>query len=430
MARPEVTYESVERGVQKVIRTYDDGRVVTKFRIKYADARGKVQFKTVDSHRVKDARDALIEAKASVMKGQHVSPRDASARFIDVAREWLEVKQPDLKPRTYESYEWTVDKKLVPLHDVRMKNLDYRAVSTFRANLSKPKVNGDRPAPSSVKRTMLVPHGICEHARKRKLILENPCADLDKVKARKPQKKMPSTEQVEALISRLSLPTPPRQDSWGRMLKERPADRRWALLVETAAYTGLRAGELAGLQARDIRGDQLSVVRTVIDLPGKYEAGGGLRLDTPKSEASARTIKIHDQILERRLRKHCANLKPRDFVFGDHDDEGKPRPLNHGNFYKRVIKPAADELHIEMTFHGLRHHCASFLIDLGMSPVDVAAYLGHESAAFTLRTYAHLFKEASRDYSKEFSKRRAAARGEEVSDNVVQLRRSGKRKPF
>lgn len=70
-----------------------------------------------------------------------------------------------------------------------------------------------------------------------------------------------------------------------------------------------------------------------------------------------------------------------------------------------------------MTFHGLRHHYASLLIDLGLSPVEVAAQLGHESAAFTLRTYAHLFKKDTTDVGDAISRRRAAARvaGEQVT---------------
>lgn len=308
-----------------------------------------------------------------------------------------------------------------PLHDVRISDLDYDQVARFRASLSRPKANGDRPAPSSIKRTMQVLSQICDYARKRRLIVENPCQDLDVIKSRKPKMTMPSTEDVERLIARLSLPTPPREDSRGRQLQERPVDPRWPLLVETAAYTGLRAGELAGLQARDLNffSNAIEVKRTVVTVKG------GLRLDTPKSEAGNRTVSGIDPDLMKRLQAHCSALGPRDFVFGSRDENGKPRPMHHGNVYRRVIKPAADELGIEMTFHGLRHHYASLLIDLGLSPVEVAAQLGHESAAFTLRTYAHLFQKDTRDVGDAIAQRRAAARGED--SNVTRIR---SRKPF
>jgi integrase len=261
---------------------------------------------------------------------------------------------------------------------------------------------------------MLVLNLICEYARKRKLIVENPCADLDAIKSRKPTQKMPTTENVERLIARLSSPTPERLDSKRRTVKARPADPRWPLLVETAAYTGLRAGELAGLQVRDLNyfTRSIRVERTVIALYGKNQAGSGLRIDTPKSEAGVRSVGNLDADLIERLRMHCAAKDPRDFVFGDRDPDGKPRPMHHGNVYRRVIKPAADELGIDMTFHGLRHHAGSLWLDLGMSIVEIAARLGHSSAAFTLRTYAHELRDDSTDYGEAIRERRAAAREE------------------
>jgi integrase len=308
-----------------------------------------------------------------------------------------------------------------------MRDLDYDRVSRFRASLSKPKANGDRPAPSSIKRTMLVLNLVCEYARKRKLIVENPCADLDPIKSRKPVQKMPNTEDVERLIARLSSPTPGRRHPEGLTLKARPADPRWPLLVETAAYTGLRAGELAGLQVRDLNffNGSLRVERTVVALYGKDQPDSGLRIDTPKSEAGVRTIEGIDTELMERLRAHCTDKSQRDFLFGDRDEAGNPRPMHHGNIYRRVIKPAADELGIDMTFHGLRHHAGSLWLDLGMSIVEVAARLGHSSAAFTLRTYTHELRHDSTDYAQAIRERRAGARGE-----TPKVRRLRSKKPF
>lgn len=421
MARGKPDYEAVERGIQKITRAYPDGRVVIKYRIKYANQRGIVEYRTIDSHRIKDARDALAEARAAVKNKRHVAIQDGRVRFLDVASQWLDVKEPDWKPRTYHSCRWTVESKLAPLHDIRMNDLTYDRVSKFRAKLKRPNKRGDRPAPSSIKRTMWVLHAICEHARKRRLIIENPCADLDKDKGGKPVLKMPSTEDVERLITHLARPLPERQDSKGRTLKTRPADPRYALLVETAAYTGLRAGELAGLQVRDLNffNRSISVSRTVIALPGE-----GLLLDTPKSEAGTRTVPGLDVELLARLRAHCANLSPRDYVFGSRDTDGNARPLHHGNFYRRIVRPAAEQLGITMTFHGLRHHYASLLIDLGLSPVEVAAQLGHESAAFTLRTYAHLFHRESTDMGDAIGQRRAAARGQDGTVTALRPRKA------
>jgi integrase len=47
-----------------------------------------------------------------------------------------------------------------------------------------------------------------------------------------------------------------------------------------------------------------------------------------------------------------------------------------------------------VTFHALRHTFASMLIGRGEDPVFVADQLGHSKPAFTLNTYAHLFRAA------------------------------------
>lgn len=416
MPRSEVRYEPVERGIQRVIRAAHDGREVVKHRIKYADANGEIQFRTIHSHRVKDAREALAEARESVRKGEHVSERALRTRFLDVANRWFESHRGDWKPRTERSYRWTIDSKLAPLHSVQLRNLTYGRVRDFRAQLAAAGL-----APSSQKRTMLVLHAICEDARKRKLLAQNPCSDLPKFKQRRPVKHVPTLQQVEALIDRLDSPTP--DDVW-------TYDARWSLVVQTAAYTGLRAGELTGLQVRDFDPFRrsLAVERTVIELPGRFEDGGGLRIGTPKTESSRRLVTGLDDELCERLRLHSSRLSPRDFLFGDRGPDGKPRPLNHGNFYKRVVKRACDELGIDMTFHDLRHFYASLLIDLGYNVVEVQSRLGHSSAAFTLNTYAHLFKEETTDVGGRIAEIRLAAR--ETPDNVARLPRRKGAPPF
>ncbi len=43
-----------------------------------------------------------------------------------------------------------------------------------------------------------------------------------------------------------------------------------------------------------------------------------------------------------------------------------------------------------VTFHTLRHSCASMLFRAGLNAKQVQVWLGHHSPAFTLATYIHL----------------------------------------
>lgn len=54
----------------------------------------------------------------------------------------------------------------------------------------------------------------------------------------------------------------------------------------------------------------------------------------------------------------------------------------------------------ELVFHGLRHSCASLLLDSGISMKEIQAWLGHSNFGTTANLYAHL---------KDDSKQAAAA---------------------
>jgi integrase len=86
----------------------------------------------------------------------------------------------------------------------------------------------------------------------------------------------------------------------GILLEEIPSHYR--LLVATAAYTGLRFGELAGLRTGDI--DPLR--RTLTVRRGIVEVSGRIRVEEPKTAASRRTVALPVWLAED-LAAHLAN---------------------------------------------------------------------------------------------------------------------------
>ncbi len=46
-----------------------------------------------------------------------------------------------------------------------------------------------------------------------------------------------------------------------------------------------------------------------------------------------------------------------------------------------------------LSFHGLRHSCASLLLASGVPVRDVSELLGHSDVRLTLQTYAHVLDE-------------------------------------
>src|SRR4029079_3686671 len=169
----------------------------------------------------------------------------------------------------------------------------------------------------------------------------------------------------------------------------------YRVLIYTAAYTGLRASELAGLHWRNV---DLLHGKLTVDVALK-EIGAALHFGPPKNH-ERRTITLPKFL--------CTMLEERGV--GDADTLVFPGPqggpMRHSLFYRRHFRPAVtghtDKDGVKhpgsvpaakagLRFHDLRHTCASLLIAQGAHPKLIQARLGHSSITITLDSYGHLF---------------------------------------
>lgn len=158
---------------------------------------------------------------------------------------------------------------------------------------------------------------------------------------------------------------------------------RYRVMIITAAYTGLRWGELTGLQWANVALKRYPYATITVD-PDEgalHELSGGLKLGPPKTPASARTVYL-PCFLTDLLRDHAADQGyPQDFVFTG------PRGglLRRSNFNRRVWQPAVAgdttrgwaPLQPELDFHGLRHTHKSWMEEDRIHEVLQHAQLGH-----------------------------------------------------
>lgn len=437
MARPHLQEKIEEPGIQRRTRTYVDGRVIVSRRIYYTNANGKMIYRTISQQRpsrrgnvtttcsLPYARTALANAREEVRKGEHIvlKKKDSRQTFLEVARHWLK-HSTHLKASTRQSHERIIEgSRLESLHDETMGSLTHERMQEFQVTLT-------HLAPATQRQLLWIVKAVCDDAVDRGLLRANPCAKLKKPKARRARVSMPSKKEVRLLLARFSSPTPPdgAADCWNirqtvlerRAGKAKQVDPRWRLIVETAAFTGLRAGELVGLKVEDFDEDDrtIDVVRS-IPTNGRQE-------ETPKSAAGTRTVRDIRPSLCDALAGLAHSLRPGDYLFGWIDGEGVSHPYNHMNFYRRVFKPACQELSIKGRFQDLRHFHASLLIDAGLDPVRVAARLGHEKPSFTLDVYSHLF---DRDTS-GLGARLDAEWSDETNVQPLKKKRHSNRKPF
>ncbi len=148
-------------------------------------------------------------------------------------------------------------------------------------------------------------------------------------------------------------------------------------------YTGLRIGELCALRWQDI-----DFENAVMHINGtQSRADGTLKITTPKSKASIRTIPIPDCLLNRLL-QHKNNS---DFVLSNNGNMVDIRTYRRR--FKRLLKLV--ELP-DIKFHALRHTFASRALEVGMDYKTLSEILGHASVSITMDLYVHALDEHKR----------------------------------
>jgi integrase len=244
------------------------------------------------------------------------------------------------------------------------------------------------------------------------IVKVNPCADVDLPEPTHEEMVFLTHEEVRAVADAI--------DPW------------WRTLVLTAAYTGLRAGELGGLRRKyldPLRGT-LRVEETLKHV-GREQAEGdptaiGDRVfGPPKSERSRRTVTL-PKFLREMLKEHLADPSPGgngpdDLVFVG----VMGGPVRQELFYRRHFKPAVKaalppEKH-RLRFHDLRHTCVAFLIDAKRHPKEIQEQLGHSSIEVTMDRYGHLMPRAAEELAAALD---AGYRSADGDGNVTQLRRA------
>ncbi|EAP99443.1 putative phage integrase [Janibacter sp. HTCC2649] len=358
-------YEKRERGIREVFREYPDGRKESAgFEVRVGQKRVGGLIKGL-----KNAQKIREAAAADNHKGAFIAPSEGKATVKEMADRWLNgSKAAKWKPRTRAGYEGIVRHRLAPLHAHAVKDVTPAVVDAFLASMLK-----EGLAPSTVRHVYHVLNQSLRLAVRDRLILANPCADVDRPGLVRDKPAIPERDEVEKLLNALA---------------DLPHDRaaEWSLYAEVAAYAGLRAGEITGLRVSALLPleNSLLVNETVTVISGSLSAG------TPKSRAGKRRVPLPPSLSARLIALSMG--KARDaYVFGD-----GTTPFRHGNFYRRVFRPAAAAVGLPtLTFHQLRHFYASVLLtNPNLSAVDIAKVLGHADANLLFNTYGHSFKDA------------------------------------
>ena len=166
-------------------------------------------------------------------------------------------------------------------------------------------------------------------------------------------------------------------------------DEVWRDFFQTELMTGLRRGEICGLQWSDFdeEGGTLKVCRTLhSQRKGEYTVG------ETKTGKGMRTILLPKTVADILRRRKADTISQ--WIF---PDPVKPEdPVNPGSAYlhmKTLLQRAGLP---SIRFHDLRHTFATLALENGMDVKTLSAMLGHVSAATTLDIYTHITDDMQR----------------------------------
>lgn len=335
------------------------------------------------------AEEKLSEVRRSFKPPITIEQFNSKMPLVDFLEEWLVIVKNQLSCVSYSDYTTVVKKKFIPFFDklgLKLDEIKRKHVQDFVDFL----VNENKYELSSIKKYYTVLQVALRYAEKRELINVSPCKFIEfpplRINERKIKKKNFYTEaeinQLLELMKGTKLEVP----------------------IILASFLGLRRGEALGLKwdAIDFENKTVTIKHSIkqeysVDQHKMLEIRGEDRLKTDKS---IRVLPLMES-LEKKLieiretqeynKKICGtsyNMKFLEYICVD----------KLGNLMKPNSLTSCFSYHIkknnlpEISFHGLRHSCASLLLNHGYELKVIQEFLGHSNYNTTANIYAHVDK--------------------------------------
>jgi integrase len=332
------------------------------------------------------AERKLAELMGEVLSGTY---RDIKTiTFAEFSELWLDsYAKTRTKPSTIETYCSIIKKHLIPAFgDYLLTEIDAGMVQKYVASKLE-----------SLKPKTLVNHVVplkemFKHAVRWGYLRANPAEHVERPRVEREEMDILTPDEIRLFLDHA-----------------RPT---YKALFLTAVLTGMRRGELLGLQWSDIdwNSNQIHVRRSLWKD----------QFITPKSKTSIRRIDM-SPYLASELKKHKLSSPNSevDLVFCN----SKGNRLDPETLVKKEFQPALRRAKIRrVSFHSLRHSNVALRIAEGQNLKYIQNQLGHASIQTTLDTYGHLVKEHNTEQAKRLDNGLGfAEQSEGVSDSVRRL---------
>ncbi len=319
----------------------------------------------------KDADKALDEIKSKLRTGAYI-PAKEMPLFSEVAQRWLAHKKTKIRATTWAMYEGHTRNHFSELNGMKIDRITIATIETWIAERERVSMNV-----VTIRKMLVCLNQIMQYAVRHRYITINPVRDAERPRSTGHKKaiRILSPGQIQAFLGCVT-------------------NRKYKLLFKLAVLSGMRQGEILGLQWNDIdyTNSQIRVRRSF---------NHGALYDT-KTAKSRRNIDIGCDMMKG-LKKWKLRSAPNELDLVFPNDAGKHN--HHSNMVRRHFKPALKKAGVdEIRFHDLRHTYASLKIDQGENIVYISEQLGHATPTITLNVYSHLLNKVNTESANKFEK--------------------------
>jgi integrase len=320
---------------------------------------------------------------------------DDNMRFFELVEIWIEdYAQPQLAIKTFARYQDFLKRILPAIGYMKLRDIKAVHLNQLYRNLGEDGINKKAKRDSKgniISNGNLAPKTILEHHRLVSKILATavrwqiieknvaPMADPPKVPYREMQ--FLNETEIQQIIT---------------LLNDEPV--QYKTMINLLIFTGIRRGELCGLEWKDIDFDNstMQIMRS-----SQYIGNGQIVPKEPKTRSGRRKFVLSDTLI--RLLKSYRKFQLESIVrLGDQwvstdrlftTWNGKPiHPDTVTSWFAKFLKRSEIR---KVTLHSLRHTNATLMIAEGVDVCTVSNRLGHANTSTTLNIYAHALK--SRD---------------------------------
>lgn len=360
---------------------------------------GQQHFKTFSSKK----QSVVIEKLNKFKESKKMFNSDTAVKYK--MREWLNIwyetyVKNNVRTSTRISYEGIIKNHLIPnigyINLIDLKKVDIEKMyNKLLINGRKDNKRGGLSI-KSIKNIHLVLHKALQEAVEREYIEKNP-ASIAKV----PTMKCLNIQKEEIEIYS--------KDEQIKLINSAKEDKIYGTVVIFALYTGMRKGEILGLQWSDVDFENKTInINKQLNRLKNYEnyeekrTTLGLQYNT-KTDNSTRKIPMSDSLINI-LKEHYEMQNEYKKMFGrTYFNHNMVFCKENGEYldpttvlvkYKQLTKKAEIK---RCTFHALRHTFATRALESDIPPKVVSSILGHASVQFTLDIYTHVLNELKLD---------------------------------